>query len=172
MPTGQNKQFASEPAKNRHTHLPRCPHGKPLEHIISQRRGIFRGFLIPPIPVLSSVASVVPITSPASVVPMTVPEIRPIAIIRRIVSAPIDGIRWRSVNRTRVVVGSGCPYRNAERRYSQRKADHRPSIPGVRLARAECQQNPKCQNCDQYCRKQGLHLSPPPPCQACLHLLD
>ena len=84
-------------------------------------------FLVPPMPVPSSVASVVPIATPASVVPMTVPEIRSIAIIRpiirRIVSAPIDRIRRRHVDRARVVVGSGCPYRNAERRHNQRKTD-------------------------------------------------
>ena len=148
----------------------------PGVHHIPPGDGMFPDFLVPPMPSLMSshVPSVVPIASPASTVPIAVPEIRPIIwpIIRRI-NALIDRIWRRDIGGARVVVGSGSPYRNAERWHNHRKTDDRPRpIPGVRLVGDDCQQKSEGQDRDQYCRKEGLHLSPPSPYQALFALLD
>jgi hypothetical protein len=107
--------------------------------------------------------------------PITVPVIRSIImrpVIRRIIGSLIDGIRRRHIDRSGVIVRSGSSYRNAERRHNHRKTDARPSMPGLRLVRAGCQQEPEGQDCDQYCRKQCLHLSPPSPYEAYFVLPD
>jgi hypothetical protein len=93
------------------------------------------------------------ITVPASVIPMTVAVIAIIGpIIRRVIRALIDRIRRRRVGIPGVVVRSGSPYRNAERRHHERKTYGRPPVPGVCLAGADYKQKPEGQDCDQCCR--------------------